>query len=83
MKTIFDFAAPALAVAGLCLFGTGCVNRQLTESYHHYLNTVGTEYIQYVQADPALTGDDKAIRQENHDQAVKTVAKFQETKWSW
>lgn len=62
---------------------SGCVNRQLVESYDQYLGTVGAEYLQYVEADRALTGADKTIRQNNHEQAVETVRKFRETKWSW
>ncbi len=71
----------AAATVMLCL--SGCVNRQLTESYGQYLDTVGTEYIQYVEADQTLTGNDKAIRKNNHEQAVKTVEMFKNTKWSW
>ncbi len=64
-------------------FLPGCVNRQLTESYGQYLDTVGAEYIQYVTADPALDATEKEIRIGNHSQATETVTKFKATKWSW
>lgn len=82
LPEVLLYAALFIAFCGLIGAG-GCVNRQLAESYGQYLGTVGTEYIQYVQADSTLTDDDKAIRQNNHEQAVETVNKFKETKWSW
>lgn len=70
-------------IVAFCNLLTGCVNRQLTESYRQYLDTVGTEYIEYVENDQALSRNEKELRQMNHDQAVKTVEKFENTKWSW
>ncbi len=61
----------------------GCVNRQLAESYSLFLDTAGAEYIQYVDADPALTEEDRAIRHTNYDEAKITAEKFINTKWSW
>ncbi len=83
MKNFLDFILLAVVTVGICLFMSGCVNKQLAESYSQYLDTAGTEYLQYVENDPALTDDDKAIRHGNHDQAAATVKKFRETKWSW
>ena len=80
MRKLFPILIAALAIATVL---PGCVNRQLAESYSQYLDTAGAEYIQYVQADPALADDDKAIRRQNHDQAVMAVEKFKTTKWSW
>lgn len=74
---------PAFAAVCTAIMLSGCVNKQLAESYSQYLDTVGTEYLQYVGNDPALTDDDKAIRRGNHEQAAATVAKFKDTEWSW
>ncbi len=83
MKNILDGILLLIVFAGICCVLTGCVNRQLTESYGQYLDTVGAEYIQYVEADRSLDGNDKAIRQANHEHARQTVEKFKATKWSW
>ena len=61
----------------------GCVNRALVESYDQYLNTAGTEYVEYVDKDNTLDDDSKLLRRINHEQASKTVAKFKQTRWSW
>lgn len=76
--TLFSFL---FALCSLLL--AGCVNRQLAESYSQFLDTVGAEYIRYVESDSSLDETDKSIRTGNHDQAVKTVEKFENTKWSW
>ncbi len=83
MKNIPEAILLLIVTAGICLTLTGCVNRQLTESYDQYLDTIGTEYLQYIESDPALNDNDKAIRQANHEHARQTVTKFKETKWSW
>ncbi len=70
------------ALAGLLLSG-GCVNRQLAESYGRFLETVGAEYIQYVDADPTLDDTDRSVRHINYEEAVKTVDKFKSTRWGW
>ena len=62
---------------------SGCVNKALVESYDQYLNTAGTEYIEYVDKDNMLDADSKLLRRINHEQAQKTVQKFKTTKWSW
>ena len=62
---------------------SGCANRALVESYDQYLNTVGTEYIEYVDKDNTLDADSKLLRRINHEQASKTVQKFKQTRWSW
>lgn len=62
---------------------SGCVNRGLIESYDQYLQTAGTEYIEYVEKDNTLDDDSKVLRRINHEQASKTVAKFKQTRWSW
>lgn len=62
---------------------TGCVNRSLVESYEQYLDTAGTEYIQYVIDDPKLDDNDRTVRITNDRLARDTVAKFKTTKWSW
>jgi len=62
---------------------SGCVNKALVESYDQYLNTAGTEYIEYVDKDNTLDADSKLLRRINHEQAQKTVQKFKTTKWSW
>ena len=74
---------PAFAALGAALVLSGCVNRLLAESYQQYLDTVGSEYLRYVENDPALTDDDRTIRRGNHSQAAATAKKFQQTQWSW
>lgn len=68
---------------GLLWGCTGCVNRGLIESYDQYLQTAGTEYIEYVEKDHTLDEDSKLLRRINHEQASKTVQKFKQTRWSW
>ncbi len=73
-----------LTIIGCLLFMlAGCVNRQLTESYGAFLETAGQEYLEYVESDPALSDEDREIRQINCNEAAKTVEKFKTTKWSW
>ena len=55
---------------------TGCVNRQLVESYGQFTETAGTEYVEYVKADGNLNEDDKAIRLMNVRLAKETIEKF-------
>lgn len=62
---------------------SGCVNRGLVESYDQYLQTAGTEYIEYVDKDHTLDDDSKLLRRINHEQAQKTVDRFKQTRWSW
>lgn len=73
-----------IVIVGLILLCcTGCVNRQLVESYGQFTETAGTEYVEYVKADDNLNEDDKAIRLMNVRLAKETVEKFKATKWSW
>ncbi len=74
---------PAFAAVGAAIMLSGCVNRLLAESYEQYLDTAGTEYLQYVENDSTLTDDDKTVRRGNHEQAAATARKFKETQWSW
>ena len=74
---------PAFAALGAALVLSGCVNRLLAESYQQYLDTAGSEYLRYVENDPALTDDDRTVRRGNHAQAAATAKKFQQTQWSW
>ncbi len=80
MEKIFLVLLSSFLIAAC---GFGCVNRQLAESYGQYLDTAGTEYVEYIESDPALDDNDKAIRRANHEHARRTVDKFKSTRWSW
>ncbi len=87
MKKIITYLPEIMCYVALfiafCNLLTGCVSRQFIESYRQTIDTVGPEYIQYVESDQNLTDDDKAIRRANLEHATKTVEKFENTKWSW
>lgn len=80
--TIISIGIVIMIIVVACML-SGCVNRGLIESYDQYLQTAGTEYIEYVEKDNTLDDDSKLLRQINHEQASKTVHKFKQTRWSW
>ena len=80
--TVISIGIIIMIIVVACML-SGCVNSALVESYDQYLNTVGTEYVEYVDKDNTLDADSKLLRRINHEQASKTVAKFKTTKWSW
>ena len=56
----------------------GCVaNAPMIEAADQYLDTAGDEYLQYVDADDALTEDDRAIRHLHHDTFRRAVDEAQ------
>ena len=80
--TIISIGIIIMIIVVACML-SGCVNRALVESYDQYLQTAGTEYVEYVDKDNMLDDDSKLLRRINHEQASKTVAKFKQTRWSW
>ena len=80
--TVISVCIIIMIIVVACML-SGCVNRALVESYDQYLNTVGTEYVEYVDKDNMLDDDSKLLRKLNHEQAQKTVDRFKQTRWSW
>lgn len=80
--TIISIGIIIMIIVVACML-SGCVNSALVESYDQYLNTAGTEYIEYVDKDNMLDDDSKLLRRINHEQAQKTVDRFKQTRWSW
>lgn len=56
-----------------CALMTGCVNRELVESYRSYRSRIGAEWLRYVAADPALGETDKRARQLLHEAAGRVI----------
>jgi len=81
-ETVISIGIIIMIIVVACLL-SGCVNSALVESYDQYLQTAGTEYIEYVDKDHTLDADSKLLRKLNHEQATKTVEKFKQTRWSW
>ena len=80
--TVISVCIIIMIIVVACML-SGCVNRALVESYDQYLQTAGTEYVEYVDKDNTLDDDSKLLRRINHEQAQKTVDRFKQARWSW